>query len=41
MGTVLTLILFFGVCTLFTTKEKIEELEKEEVEREGYIWQSR
>lgn len=41
MGTVIVLILFFGVCTLFTPKEKIRELEREEAEREGYIWQSR
>lgn len=40
MGTVLTLIIFFGVCTLFTPKEKIRELERQEMleaEREGRI----
>lgn len=44
MGTVLTLILFFGVALLLTPKgilDELEEREAEEAEREGRIWQSR
>lgn len=44
MGTVLTLIIFFGVGALLTPKEKLRELERaeaKEAEREGRVWQSR
>ena len=44
MGTVLTLILFFGVALLLTPKGSLAELERlegAEAEREGRVWQSR
>ena len=44
MGTVIALILFFGVGHLITPKEKLRELERaeaKEAEREGRVWQSR